>query len=247
VAREEVGVERQPIYGSDGRRIGVIVPSPNCVLEEDVAALLPAGVSAHFARVGSEPSLSVALLEGMATEAERESRKLALCVPAAVGYGCTSGSFFRGAEFDRALAECVSAGAGGVPAITASMAAVSELRRLDISAIAFCTPYEADMHARGVAYFESQGFTIVGQAHLGIARQSEIQNLTERVIKDLVRQGDASEARAIFVSCTGLPVLPFLAQLSDELRKPVFSSNFTFTRALLRLAGLVDERGMEAP
>ncbi len=227
----------QPHYGTRGR-LAVIVPSPNCVLEPDVLSLLPPGVSAHFARIGSQPALSMELLQDMSDESVREAAKLALTVPAAVGYGCTSGSFFKGEEYDRVLAERIARVCGGVPVTTASTAAVVQLRALGVSTLAFCTPYEDYMHRLGVQYFTGQGFTIVGQANLGLAGQRDIQRLDRQTLRSLVLRGDSAAAEAVFVSCTGLPILSLLPELTEALGKPVLSSNLTFVRTLLHLAGL---------
>lgn len=225
-----------PQYGTTGR-LGIVVPSPNCVLEADVMSLLPPGVSAHFARIGSQPALSVELLEDMADESVGEARKLALTDPAAVGYGCTSGSFFKGREYDLKLATRIAEACGGIPVTTASAAAVLQLRTLGVSAIAFCTPYEEYMHRLGVEYFTREGFAIVAEAHLSLARQQDIQALEPEVMRNLVRRGDAAAAEAVFVSCTGLPILPLLDELSEELGKPVLSSNYTLVRTVLELGG----------
>ncbi len=92
------------------------------------------------------------------------------------------------------------------------------------------------MHSLGVEYFTGEGFIVVGESHLGLARQRDIQALEADAIRNLVRRGDTADAEAVFVSCTGLPVLPFLAELTEELGKPVLSSNYTLTRTLLELA-----------
>lgn len=232
-----MAIIRPPRYGNVGR-LAVIVPSPNCVLEPDVLSLLPPGVSAHFARIGSQPALSMELLRDMADESVREAAKLTLTMPAAIGYGCTSGSFFKGEEYDRTLAERIADACGGVPVTTASTAAVVQLRALGVSTLAFCTPYEEYMHRLGVQYFTGQGFTIVGQANLGFAGQRDIQNLDHQTMRSLVLRGDSAAAEAVFVSCTGLPILSLLPELTEELGKPVLSSNLTFVRTLLQLAGL---------
>lgn len=225
--------------GSHGQtRIGIVVPSPNAILEPDVTSLITPGVTAHFARVGLETTLSEDLLERMAHELVHECRKLALLRPAALGYGCTSGSFFKEGDFDARMVRHMMDASGGIPATTATTATLAALRELEASQIAFVSPYEQSMHARGVAYFARQGFAVRGDACLGLMDESAIGQVTARNLSELVQKADNSQVEAIFISCTGLPSLGALPALVAERGKPVLASNLTLTWHLLHLAGV---------
>ena len=226
-------------YGGQ-TRLGAVVPSPNAIIESDVTSLLPPGVTAHFARVGLETRLSEDLLERMADELVHECRKLALLRPAALGYGCTSGSFFQEGDFDERMVRRMMDASGGIPATTATTAAVSALRELGASQIAFVSPYEQAMHARGVDYFSRQGFAVRGDACLGLMEETAIGQVTTETLSELVQKAYDPRVEAIFISCTGLPSLGALPALVVEQGKPVLASNLTFTWHLLRLAGVLD-------
>lgn len=228
------------VYRGWRSRLGVLVPSPNPVLELDVLSLLPEGVSAHFTRVGLEGQLSLDLLESMVGEALHESRKLALAGVSVLGYGCTSGSFFKGHGFDEEIIRRLKESAGNIPATTATTAAVAALTELGMKKIAFCSPYEREIHEKGVAYLESYGFEVVSGACLGLKGGDEIGLVPAREIGKLVRRAEHSRAEAIFISCTGFPALHCLGPLERDLRKPVLSSNLTFTWHMLKLAGVSD-------
>lgn len=226
-------------YGGQ-TRLGVVVPSPNAILEPDLLTLLPPGVTAHFARVGLETALSEELLERMADELVNECRKLALLRPAAIGYGCTSGSFFQEGDFDERMVRRMTEASGGIPATTATTAALAALRELGAGQIAFVSPYEQGMHARGVDYFSRQGFVVYGDACLGLMDEAAIGQVTAETISALVQRADNPRVEAIFISCTGLPSLGALPALVTERGKPVLASNLTFTWHLLHLAGVLD-------
>ncbi len=221
-------------------RLAAIVPSPNVILEPDMIALLPSGVTAHFARVGLETALTEELLEQMADELMHESRKLALLSPAALGYGCTSGSYFQEGDFDERMVRRMMEASGGIPATTATTAALAALRELGVWQIAFISPYEQAMHIRGIDYFSRRGFAVRGDACLGLMEEEAIGQVTTETISELVQRADSPRVEAIFISCTGLPSLAALPTLVAEQNKPVLTSNLTFTWHLLHLAGVLD-------
>jgi maleate isomerase len=226
-------------YGGQ-TRLGVVVPSPNAIMEPELIRLLPPGVTAHFARVGLETVLSEELLERMADELVHECRKLALLRPAAIGYGCTSGSFFRKGDFDERMMRRMTEASGGIPATTATTAALAALRELGAWQIAFVSPYEQGMHTRGVEYFSSQGFAICGDACLGLMEEAAIGQVTSETISELAQRADNPRVEAIFISCTGLPSLGALPALVAERGKPVLASNLTLSWHLLHLTGVLD-------
>lgn len=218
-------------------RLGVIVPSPNTILEADVISRLPPGVGAHFGRVGLGTELSEELLEAMAAEVSLECRKLALAGVAAIGYGCTSGSFFESEGFDRRMVEAMVRAGGGIPATTATTAALAVLREKGIDRLGFLSPYDDSFHRRGVEYFEREGFAVVSDACLGLLAEPDIVAVTRDELADLVRRARRNEAEAYFISCTGLRSAEYLPYLEEVAGRPVFSSNQTLVGHLLRLAG----------
>jgi len=232
------GEAAPPVPKGHPVRVGVIVPSPNTVLEPDAVGLVPIGVTAHFGRVGLGTVLSEDLLEAMAGEVSLECRKLALAGVSAIGYGCTSGSFFKSEGFDRRMVEAMTRASGGIPATTATTAALAVLRERGVSRVAFLSPYEESFHRRGVAYFEREGFTVVSDACLGFLDEADIMAVTRDDLVDLVRRGGSDEAEAYFISCTGLRSVTHLAYLEGITGRPVLSSNLTLVAHVVRLAGV---------
>ena len=53
----------------------------------------------------------------------------------------------------------------------------------------------------------------------------EIGKVDQNYLFDVLINLDVSEADALFVSCTALPVLPLIQKLEDTLGIPVLSSN----------------------
>jgi maleate cis-trans isomerase len=221
------------------QRVGVIVPSSNTVVEPELAGLLPPALTMHVARVGMGGDL-VAAIGAMADDLLPEVRKLAQVEPSALAFACTSASFYDGEGSDVALCEQI-AEAAGAPATTATTAGVWALRELGVERVVFCSPYAADVHRRGVERFEAAGFDVVAGDHLGLSKNAEICTTAPEEVAALVRRSWVADADAVFVSCTGLPTADVLAPLSEELGRPVISSNAALARHVAALTARVRE------
>jgi maleate cis-trans isomerase len=221
------------------RRVGVLVPSSNAVVEPELLRLLPSDTTLHVARVGSGGDLDTAL-GAMAADLVPEARKLAQVEPHAVAFACTSGSFYDGDRSDAELCAEI-ADAAHAPATTATTAAIWSLRELGASRIVFCSPYTPDVHARGVARFADAGFDVVTGECLGFTTNAEIGAVEPEEICALVRQSWTPGADAVFLSCTGLRTAGVLDPLAAELGSPVLSSNGVLARHVVALAAALPE------
>ena len=74
---------------------------------------------------------------------------------------------------------------------------------------------------------------------VGFGRLDNVQNIYDETPERaymLARQVDTAEAEAVFLSGTGLPTLPVLHMLEQDLGKPVFSSATAMMWQALRVA-----------
>jgi maleate isomerase len=93
---------------------------------------------------------------------------------------------------------------------------------------------------RLVAYLSEHQIDTVSHVGLGLVRDWEISTLPPMDLVELVRQADAPQAEAIFLSDTCLVLSPVVAALEADLGKPVFSANMATMWHALRLAGVND-------
>jgi maleate isomerase len=237
----------RPVLGSIGvqhdrrtdvaapKRVGVLVPASNAIVEPELSALAWHGVTVHFGRVGVDVELTDGALAHTTRDLAREARKLALVGLAALGYACTSGSFQGSGRVDATLVNRLSR-ASGVPATTATTAALHVLAQLGARRPVFCSPYEQRVHDRGVTYFHEAGLDVLSGACLGLSSNHEIAAVGSDEVAELVRASDDPAADAIFISCTGLGTASILGALGDELGKPVLSSNSVLASHIAELA-----------
>ena len=87
------------------------------------------------------------------------------------------------------------------------------------------TPYSKKVNDDVVDYFKSSGFEITSNSYFDIHSDMEIGKVDQNYLFDVLINLDVSEADALFVSCTALPVLPLIQKLEDKLGIPVLSSN----------------------
>ncbi|QBI20425.1 hypothetical protein ER308_13185 [Egibacter rhizosphaerae] len=211
--------------------VGLVVPASNAVIEEDVRRHLGGGTGVLAARVGGGHELDAELLSRMAEEAEVEVAKLVEARPGAIAYGCTSGSFFGGTTYEHELRERLAVAAAGIPLVTAAGAVTEALRATGALRVGFASPYPAEVHARGCEHVTVQGFSLAGDACLGIADNHVIAGLPDEDLIALVGRVGAS-ADAVLLSCTGLPTADRIVQLEAAAGVPVVTSNRALAEAL---------------
>jgi maleate cis-trans isomerase len=224
-------------------RIGVLVPPGNPTVEPELWGMAPAGVSLHFARLETPPSVGKAgdpegmeernraYREGMAGPATA----LGQVQPAVVVLAHTASSYALGFGKDQALADRI-ASLSGAPALLAAHAVLAALQHLGVKRLALGTPYPESISRQGRTYWEAAGFDIVGYHRL--ADVKDIYAESEERAYLLARQANTSGADAVMLSGTGLPTVAVIETLERDLGKPVISSNQAILWHALRLAGV---------
>jgi maleate isomerase len=224
-------------------RIGVLLPPGNPTVEPELWSMAPAGVSLHFARLETPPSVGKAgEPEGMEERirAYREglagpATALAQVRPAVVVLAHTASSYALGFGKEQALVDRI-ASLSGAPALLAAHAVLAALQHLGVKRLALGTPYPESISRQGKAYWEAAGFDIVGYHRLEDVKDIYAENEERAYL--LARRADASGADAVLLSGTGLPTVAVLETLERDLGKPVISSNQATLWACLKSLGV---------
>src|SRR5215470_2833813 len=105
------------LHMSSRKRIGLLVPSTNTTCEVDFQMAVPRGITVHGQRLWlTNESNGDAAYERMNSEIETGARYLATAKVDVIVYACTTGSFYRGAGWDKQMLELIRREAG-VPAV----------------------------------------------------------------------------------------------------------------------------------
>ena len=221
-------------------RLGFLVPPGNPTVETEMIELAPKGVSVHFQRMVARgapgaPDGQTERNQMMLDQIDESIEMLALVQPDVIVLAHTASSYHLGREREADLLGRLSA-ATGTRVTTAFASVAAALQRLGARRIALGAPYARETMLQGKAHLETHGFEVVSFDNLpGV---TNIYDETAERAYRLARGIDSPEAQAVFLTGTGLPTLPVLEGLEQDLGKPVISSASAMMWHALRLAGV---------
>ncbi len=210
------------MYGWRGR-LGLIVPSSNTTMEMELHEALPEGVSLHTARVPLKNVTEEELVKmnALAVEAAKLLRDAGVEM---ILYGCTSGSFIGGKDYEKKLEAKIEEEVN-VPVVSTSTAVVEALKILDARDVLVITPYTEEINSREREFLEANGFNVLDIRGLGIEDNTQIGKLEPYEAYRLAKASFMDEADAIFISCTNLRTFEIIEPLEEDLGIPVVTSN----------------------
>lgn len=230
-------------YGWRGK-IGLIYIASAYSMEVEFNKMAPQGVTSHTTRVAlsDQPeSFSIDDLSNLKEDVLHATKILAQAPLNAMAFGCTSGSFVNGPEYDKQLIRSME-NIANIPCTTTATAVVEALQRIQLQNIAIATPYTEEVNQLAEKYFSEAGFHITNMTGLGLADDYAISELDSRTIYEMAVKADTDDADALFLSCTGLSAVHIIEALEEDLQKPVITSNqatFWHTLRLSKIASNV--------
>ena len=221
-------------------RLGFLLPPGNPTVEPEMIALAPEGVSVHFHRMAAHGAAGS--LEGqdertrtMVDQIDGSVELLAMVDPNVIVVAHTATSYYLGRQREADLLGRLQKSTGTL-VTTAFASVVRALERLKVQRVALGTPYSPETTLQGKAHLEAHGLEVVNCANLqGV---TNIYDETAERAYGLARLVDREDAEAVFLSGTGMPTLPVLELLEQDLGKPVISSASAMMWHALRLAGV---------
>jgi maleate isomerase len=198
-------------------RIGLIVPSSNTVMEEELHSYVAVNATRISLRKVDENAL-----KKMNEELSKALELIADCNPDVIVYGCTSGSFIE----DIIIPDC------GIPVITTSEAVLSALQALKVKTVSVAAPYIEEILQREKKFLETH-FTVTDIKGLSFLTNTDIGNQPDEAAYNLAKK--LKRADAIFISCTNFRTFNIINALEAELKVPVISSNSAALWGALKL------------
>ena len=208
-----------------GKRIGIVLPSSNTVVEPLAADMLAGtGVTAHFSRLGV---INVALDARSKAQFELQrhvdaAKLLADADVDVIVWGGTSASWL-GSEHDQAFCKSVFEQTG-IPATSC----VLEMNRtlLGGGALRFglVTPYTDDVRKQIIANYHSMGHICCATENYGGTLSCYFAKIDPYTVALMVRSVAVSLPDVVFIMCTNVRGAAIATPLSEELGFPVIDS-----------------------
>ncbi|HEY1324051.1 MAG TPA: aspartate/glutamate racemase family protein [Streptosporangiaceae bacterium] len=225
------------------RRLGLMIPSSNTMMEPDFIHNAPPGTAMHTAQMYMEdttPEGENRMLDEFALPAARD---LGTARPDVVVFGCTSAGALRGNDYDTALCQQISELAGA-PAVSTIASVRAAIEAVGGSRIGVITPYVDELNEKIKASIEADGPEVVRIEGLGITENFTIAEVgRDEIVSFAVRAlGDLADSGAIdlvFASCTNFGAMAARPAIAERLGLPVVTSNqAVFDAAVARLAAV---------
>lgn len=211
----------------DLKRIALLLPNTDTILETDLQISLPSNIIVHTARMK---------LDEVGEEAEK--RMVDEELPKAIStlkditrfdgaiFGCTSASAVYGEEGLKRINNQLETGLN-CPANNAFSAVLSEIRHYKAERIGLLTPYTAEVNAFFTGTLERFGITCRVCHGLGISDDPKIACVEPEQIMNVVTQYEKEfrEQELLFLSCTNFRAAEIRNAIEKRLELPVVTSN----------------------
>lgn len=221
------------------KRLGLLVPSSNTVMEVDFYRLLPPSVTLHTGRMYMESTTVEGEAEMLDLHAIPAARVLATAKPHVVVFGCTSAGALRGSDYDAELCRSISEITGS-PTVSVIESVRQELKAAGAKRIAVLSPYIDDLNQRIKATLEADGIEVAAIHGMGISVNFDLALVEPVDIVNFARErlGTKPPVDALLVSCTNYRALSALPDLKKLFHFPVVTSNQAALVAACRLLGV---------
>jgi maleate cis-trans isomerase len=210
------------MYGWRGR-IGLLVPSINTTMETEFWKIAPEGVSVHTARISGGRHGTPDELRSMENASKKAAEDVGMIEPDVVVYGCTSGSFFEGPEWNRKICEQLSAIAKA-PTVTTAGGMAACLVAGGHKKVDVVTPYVELTNERLKQFLKAHGIDVLKLGTFDMLDMFDHAKIQPEEIYRKVKETTTPDADAVFVACTQLRALEVLDMLERDLGKPVYSA-----------------------
>ncbi len=228
-------------------RFGVLGPSTNTVVQPDLEAMRPVGVTNHYSRIYTPNADAVSndtFMAGARLIGENTLdavRSVMTSGPDSLVMGMSAVTFFGGMAGADAFQASIERESGlrvsvGSHATAAALRAYGGVRR-----VAFMSPYFPAANAEVRRYLTEAGFEVVRDSCLQCPSWTAIAAIPTGVIRDAFRALDGDDVDAIVQVGTNLSAVRLCAAAELWLGKPVVAINVATYWHALRGVGILDK------
>ena len=209
-----------------GKRVGLLIPSSNTVMEVDFYRHLPASATVHTGRMYMEATTVKGEEEMLDDHCLPTAADVATAKPDLVVFGCTSAGALRGNAYDADLCRRISE-VSGKPTVSVIESVRRKLTSLKVERVAVLTPYIEDLNVRIKASVEDDGIEVASIHGMGISVNFNLALVEPPEILAFAREklGAQPQVDALFISCTNYQAVATLPELKKLYDLPIVTSN----------------------
>ena len=219
------------------KRIGLVIPSLNVVVEDDLRRELPADVGFHITRLRlrrTEGRVTQAALLEAGRDAIAQSTLLSDAGMDAIAFNCTGASLSDGPEGAQRLRAEIGA-ATRTPTTTTILSVVRALRASGLRRIVHVCPFTPEFSGDEAAFLRGEGFEVVASRGLNFTDAKLAAKLSPEEICEIAARLDQPEADGLFLACANVRAMEAAQPLRQRLGKPVVTSNQAILWELLEM------------
>ena len=226
---------------------GIIGPSTNTVVQPDMEAMRPPGITNHYARIfvtdpdalTDEDFLAGTTLISQGTL--DAVRSVMTCKPDYLVMGMSAMTFYGGLAGGAAFKKKVEDEAGigvsiGSESLVAALRAYGGIKR-----VSFVSPYYPVANAEVRRYLSESGFETVRDIPLQCRCWTDIAKVPEKRLEQVLAELDGDDVDALIQVGTNLSMVGLAARSEARLGKPVIAINTATYWHALRANGFGDK------
>jgi maleate isomerase len=219
-------------------RIGLIIPSSNRVVEQEMVAAFPRGISMHVTRLRMTGANRVSF-DQLIPRIEEATRALLDARCDVVAFHCTANSMEGGKDGEQQILATLSR--AGAPQATTTITAIQRaFDALGARRIVLITPYSAATTEHEAEFLRQAGYDVLWAQGFALAGSDAYCATPPQFWRDQAIEAARPEADAYLISCANISVFGVIRELEARLERPVVTSNQAVIWDALRLLGWRD-------
>lgn len=228
------------------KKLGVLAPSTNTIVEPDFYRMAVPGVTAHVSRIHirdqslADDEAMQRLLSQIREEMGHAVARVMTAEPDAIVMGMSAETFWDGVEGNRRFTREIRA-LSGLPVATGAEACERALTRFEARRIGVVTPYQPIGDRNVVQFFTDLGFEVVRIEGLRCPTAVAIAHVTEDELRAALLAVDSPDVDAIVQCGTNLSMVSLADEAERWLGKPVIAINAATWWLALRQNGIEDK------
>lgn len=225
------------------QRVGLIIPSSNRMVEEEMVRFYPRGVVAHVNRLRMTGPHRKPLRD-LIPDIQAAAAALVDAQCDIVTFHCTVTSMSDGPEGEHRIIEALKA-AGAPFSATTSTSVRAALDACGAKRLALVTPYDKHKTDEEIEFLEDAGYTIVSAKGYDLKNSDAYCSTPSADWRARVLEAARPDVDAYFLSCANIQAIGEVRTLEEALGKPVLTSNQVVIWDALRQIGA--DAGADAP